>query len=137
MSAWGCRNRTRSQRRTPCHGWVRWCALPRWVALRWLLLPLPAAGFSLDTSAALRYKKPTHRRPLTAAWRGYGAADSVYAYGLAVSLDAPGLGAHPTSSPSLCAHPPRRTDTAPRACRRVGGSSPAELHHFASATIVG
>src|SRR5262249_53915713 len=85
-------------------------------------LPLTSAGFFLDTSVTLHYKKPTHRRPLTAAWRGDGAADGAHEYGVAVSLYAPGLGTDPTGSPSVCPHPPRRTDAAPRAGGSIAGA---------------
>src|SRR4030095_3663421 len=93
--------------------------------------------FPLDTIVALRYKKSTNRMPVTLAWRGDGATDGTQAHGLAVSLCTAGLGAHSHSGPSLCAHAPRRTDTAPRAGGSVGGSPQGELHALPSAAVVG
>src|SRR5262245_14272610 len=81
------------------------CVLPQMGCPTLAPLPLTSAGFSLDTSAALHYKKPIHRRPLTAAWRGDGAADGVHEHDVAISLYAPGLGTDPTRGPSLCACP--------------------------------
>src|SRR5215813_5863617 len=75
--------------------------------------------------------------PLTTEWRAYGAADGAHGHGLAVSLCAAGLAAHSHSGPSLRAHAPRRTDTALRACRCVGGTSQGELHDFQSTPVVG
>src|SRR5262249_19022414 len=54
-----------------------------------------------------------------------------------VSLYASGLGAYPNGGPSVCPHPARRTDAAPRACGSVGGAARAELHDLPPAAIAG
>src|SRR5262249_20256411 len=99
-------------------------------------LPLTSAGFFLDTRAALHYKKHTHRRPLTAAWRGDGVADGAHEHDLAFSLYPPRLGADPTSGPSLCVHPSRRIDAAPCTCGRVGSAASGELHDLPAASLI-
>jgi len=96
--------------------------------------PPTYSGFPLNAIAALRYKKHTHKMPLTAKGRGYGAADGAPEHSLVVSLWAAGLGAHPNSGPHPCAPPARCTDAAPRACRSLEGASQAELYYVAPAT---
>src|SRR5262249_54569262 len=99
-------------------------------------LPLTAAGFSLDTGAALRYKRCTYGMPRLIAWRGYGAADRAQAHSLAVSLCPVGLGAHPNGGPGLCAHSPRRTDTAPRSGGSIGSPPSRKNYYLPSAPII-
>src|SRR5262245_14268212 len=77
-----------------------------------------------------------HRLPLTATWRGYGAADTAHAHDAAVSLYPPGLGADPTGGASLCAHPAERVDTAPVASGSAVDTPHAEFHDVPSATVV-
>src|SRR5262245_42200899 len=86
--------------------------------------------------ATLRYKKHT-QDVIDCRVEREGAADGAHGHGLAISLWPAGLGTHPHSRPSLCAHAPRRTDTAPRAGGNVRGAPYPEFHHLPTATVVG